>query len=116
RTILFCDLERPLKYRWAARFNRWFSRVVMTAAASPNQEGDQVGLVSRLFRISWVVGQYRRHLKRWNKTVYHVVRAALIIGVIALIIFIYNLGSGPAPRHCSRPGCGTTTVMCPPEC
>ncbi|HLU20536.1 MAG TPA: aspartyl/asparaginyl beta-hydroxylase domain-containing protein [Pusillimonas sp.] len=88
RTILFCDLERPLKYRWAARFNRWFSRVVMTAAASPNQEGDQVGLVSRLFRISWVVGQYRRRLKRWNKTVYHVVRAALIIGVIALIIFI----------------------------
>ena len=88
RTILFCDLERPLKYGWAARFNRWFSRVVMTAAASPNQEGDQVGLVSRLFRFSWVVGQYRRRLKRWNKTVYHLVRAALVIGVIALIILI----------------------------
>src|SRR5690554_282661 len=88
RTILFCDLERPLKYRWAARFNRWFSRVVMTAAASPNQEGDQVGLVSRLFHISWVAGQYRRRLKRWNKTVYQLLRAALIIGVIALIIFI----------------------------
>lgn len=88
RTILFCDLERPLKYNWAARFNRWFSRVVMTAAASPNEEGDQVGLVSRLFRVSWVVGQYRRRLKRWNKTVYHLVRAALIIGVIALIILI----------------------------
>ena len=88
RTILFCDLERPLKYRWAARFNRWFSRVVMTAAASPNQEGDQVGLVSRLFHVSWVVGQYRRRLKRWNKTVYHIVRAALIVGVVALIVFI----------------------------
>lgn len=88
RTILFCDLERPLKYGWAARFNHWFSRVVMTAAASPNQEGDQVGLVSRLFHVSWVVGQYRRRLKRWNKTVYHLVRAALIVGVVALIIFI----------------------------
>lgn len=88
RTILFCDLERPLKYTWATRFNRWFSRVVMTAAASPNQEGDQVGLVSRLFHVAWIVGQYRRRLKRWNKTVYQLVRAALIIGVIALIIFI----------------------------
>lgn len=88
RTILFCDLERPLKYAWAERFNRWFSRVVMTAAASPNQEGDQVGLVSRLFHISGVVGQYRRRLKRWNKTVYQLLRAALIVGVIALIIFI----------------------------
>lgn len=88
RTILFCDLERPLKYGWASRFNRWFSRVVMTAAASPNEEGDQVGLVSRLFRFSWVVGQYRRRLKRWNKTVYHLVRAALIIGIIGLIIVI----------------------------
>lgn len=88
RTILFCDLERPLKYRWAARFNRWFSRVVMTAAASPNQEGDQVGLVSRLFHVSWVVGQYRRRLKRWNRTVYHLLRAALILGIIALLILI----------------------------
>jgi len=88
RTILFCDLERPLKYGWARRFNRWFSRVVMTAAASPNQEGDQVGLVSRLFHVSWLAGQYRRRLKRWNRTVYQIVRAALIIGVIALIIYI----------------------------
>ena len=88
RTILFCDLERPLKYSWATRFNRWFSRVVMTAAASPNQEGDQVGLVSRLFRVSHTVGQYRRRLKRWNRTVYQLVRAALVIGFIALIVFI----------------------------
>lgn len=88
RTILFCDLERPLKYGWASRFNHWFSRVAMTAAASPNEEGDQVGLISRLFRISHTVGQYRRRLKRWNRTVYQIVRAALIIGVIALIIFI----------------------------
>jgi len=47
-----------------------------------------VGLVSRLFRFSAVVGQYRRRFKRWNKTVYQLVRAALVIGVIALIIFL----------------------------
>ena len=31
---LFCDVERPLKYRWATAFNRWFSRNVMAAAAA----------------------------------------------------------------------------------
>lgn len=88
RTILFCDLERPLKYTWAQRFNQWFSKVVMTAASSPNEEGDQLGLVNRLFRISWVLGQYRRRLKRWNRTVYQIVRVLSIAAVIALIIFI----------------------------
>ncbi|SHI18646.1 aspartyl/asparaginyl beta-hydroxylase domain-containing protein [Pollutimonas bauzanensis] len=88
RTILFCDLERPLKYRWAQRFNSWFSRVFMTAASSPNQAGDQLGLVNKLFHISWLMGQYRRRLKRWNRTVYQILRVLLIIAVIALIIYI----------------------------
>ena len=35
RIILFCDVERPLKWRWAEAFNRWFGRVVMSAASSP---------------------------------------------------------------------------------
>src|SRR3546814_441790 len=56
RTILFCDLERPLKYHWAQRFNRWFSRVFMTAASSPNQDGDQTGLVNKLFFVAWKMG------------------------------------------------------------
>lgn len=43
RIILFCDIERPMKYRWAAAFNRWFSRNVMAAAGSPNDAGDKTG-------------------------------------------------------------------------
>lgn len=88
RTILFCDVERPLKYGWAQRFNRWFSKVFMTAASSPNDAGDQTGLVNRLFRISWVMGKYRRRLKQWNRTVYQIVRVLLILAAIALFIAI----------------------------
>ncbi len=88
RTILFCDLERPLKYRWAENFNRWFSRVFMTAASSPNRDGDQLGLVNKLFHVSWLMGQYRRRLKRWNRTVYQILRVVLIAAVLALIIYI----------------------------
>jgi beta-hydroxylase len=60
----------------------------MTAAASPNETGDQVGLVSKLFRISFYAGQYRRRFKAWNKTVYKVTKVALIIGLAALIYYI----------------------------
>ncbi len=88
RTILFCDVERPMRYGWAGRFNRWFSRVFMSAGSSPNQEGDETGWVNRIFHVSWVLGQYRRRLKRWNRAVYELVRWALIIGIVLLIIYI----------------------------
>ena len=88
RIILFCDVERPLRYRWAQAFNKWMGRKVMTAASSPNEEGDKTGLINKLFYVVWVAGQYRRKLKNWNRTVYRLTRAALIIGVVALIIYI----------------------------
>ena len=34
RIILFCDVERPLKYRWVQALNRWFARRVIAASAS----------------------------------------------------------------------------------
>lgn len=88
RVILFCDVERPMRYRWMGAFNRWFGRTVMTAAASPNETGDQVGLVSKLFRISFYAGQYRRRFKAWNKTAYNITRVALVIALIAFVIWI----------------------------
>jgi beta-hydroxylase len=47
-----------------------------------------VGGVSKLFQISWTMGQYRRRFKAWNKTAYQVTRVALVVGIIALIYFI----------------------------
>lgn len=88
RVILFCDVERPMRYRWMGAFNRWFGRTVMTAAASPNETGDQVGLVSKLFRISFYAGQYRRRFKAWNKTAYNITRVLLVIALAAFIYWI----------------------------
>ncbi|WP_306397565.1 lipid A hydroxylase LpxO [Telluria beijingensis] len=88
RVILFCDVERPMRYRWMGAFNRWFGRTVMTAAASPNETGDQVGLVSKLFRISFYAGQYRRRFKAWNKTAYNITRVALVVALIAFIVWL----------------------------
>jgi beta-hydroxylase len=88
RLILFCDVERPMRYRWAQGINRWLGRTLMTAAASPNETGDQIGLVSKLFKISFITGQYRRRFKAWNKTAYKLTKFGLVAGVAAAIIFL----------------------------
>jgi len=88
RLILFCDVERPMRFGWMQAINRWLGRTMMTAAASPNETGDQTGLVSKLFRISFVLGQYRRRYKAWNKTAYKATKVALIVGLAALIYYI----------------------------
>ncbi|GGC06859.1 lipid A hydroxylase LpxO [Pseudoduganella buxea] len=88
RIILFCDIERPMRFRWAQAINRFLGKTMMTAAASPNETGDQVGLVSKLFRVSFYAGKYRRRFKAWNKTVYKITKIALIVGVAALIYYI----------------------------
>ena len=88
RIILFCDVERPMRFRWAQGINRWLGRTLMTAASSPNEAGDQTGLVSKLFKISFVMGQYRRRYKAWNKTAYKVTKFGLIIGLVAAIYYI----------------------------
>jgi beta-hydroxylase len=88
RIILFCDIERPMRFRWSGALNRWLGKTMMTAASSPNEDGDQVGLVSKLFRISFAMGQYRRRFKAWNKTAYRVAKVALIAATAALIVFV----------------------------
>ncbi|MBY0239488.1 MAG: lipid A hydroxylase LpxO [Burkholderiaceae bacterium] len=88
RIILFCDVERPMRFGWAQAINRFLGRTLMTAASSPNETGDQTGLVSKLFKISFYMGQYRRRFKAWNKTAYKVTKFGLIIGLAAAIIFL----------------------------
>lgn len=40
RIILFCDIERPMKWRWAQAVNHWVGTTLMSAASSPNDEND----------------------------------------------------------------------------
>jgi len=85
RIILLCDVERPMKYGWATAVNRWFARVILTAASSPNETGDQEGGISKIFVFFWVVGQYRRALKKFSKPLYLLIKLGLIASVAYLI-------------------------------
>ncbi len=85
RIILFCDIERPMRFAWAQAVNRFLAKHIVTAASSPNEAGDQTGLINRLFHYAWTVGQYRRRFKRWNKTMYQITRIVLIVLVCVAI-------------------------------
>lgn len=82
RIILFCDVERPMKYRWAAALNRWFSRTVMAAAASPNDERDRTGGINRAFGYLYRVREFGKWIKARNKPVYYVLKWAILGGIV----------------------------------
>ena len=44
RIILFCDVERPMKYGFMTAINRWVSHHIVKASATQNMEGEDVGV------------------------------------------------------------------------
>ncbi|PHY07800.1 MAG: lipid A hydroxylase LpxO [Alcaligenaceae bacterium] len=89
RIILFCDIERPLKWAWAERFNHWFGRVWMAAANSPNDvSSDQTGFINKLTHYHWQVDQKRRAFKKTNRTLYKLTKFFLLASALGLFIYI----------------------------
>ncbi|WP_051464757.1 lipid A hydroxylase LpxO [Carnimonas nigrificans] len=88
RLIFFCDVERPMKYRWAAAFNRWFSNTVMKAAASPNDDNDRTGGINRAFKYLYKIRGKGKELKKFNQPLYQLVKWVIFLIPLALFIFI----------------------------
>ncbi|MNP45121.1 Aspartyl/Asparaginyl beta-hydroxylase [compost metagenome] len=88
RIILFCDIERPMKYRWAAAFNRWFSANVMSAAGAPNETGDKVGGINRLFGRIYKIRLHGKQLKKRNRKLYYLEKWAIFGGLLAVFVLI----------------------------
>ena len=88
RLILFCDIERPMRYRWAQAVNHWVGRHLVAAASAPNEAGDRVGVINRLFFIAHAAGQYRRRFKNWNKPLYQITRVLLVAAVVGLFVLL----------------------------
>ena len=43
RIVLFCDIERPMRFRFAQAINHWIGTHVLSAASSPNEASDPTG-------------------------------------------------------------------------
>ncbi|SEF12799.1 beta-hydroxylase [Burkholderia sp. WP9] len=86
RIILFCDIERPMKYGWAQKLMNTVGGFLMRAATSPNEIGDRTGGLNRAFYYIYAVRRAGKSLKAWNRTVYYVAKWGLF-GAITLAIF-----------------------------
>jgi beta-hydroxylase len=88
RIILFCDVERPLQYAWASAFNRWFSRTVMAAAGSPNDDNDKTGGINRFFSKVYKIRLRGKQLKKRNRKLYYLEKWGIFAALILLFIWI----------------------------
>jgi beta-hydroxylase len=88
RLILFCDVERPM---WgpAAAINRWVMRHIMRATATQNVEGERVGAINRAFGGIFAVKEAGQRLKAWNRKLYYALKYAVILVVLALLLWPY---------------------------
>jgi len=89
RIILFCDVERPMRFRWAQRVNYWIGRYLVSAASAPNSEADKTGVLNRLFKYWGYLHEAGRRLKAWNSRVYYAVKWTLFAILIILIFHLY---------------------------
>jgi beta-hydroxylase len=87
RFILFCDIERPMKYRWAQSVMSTVGDCLMRAAASPNETCDRTGGFNHAFRYVYSMRLASKRLKAWNRTVYYVVKWTLVGGVVLAIFW-----------------------------
>ena len=87
RIILFCDVERPLKYRWVQALNRWFARGVIAAGVSPNMDGDRTGALNRAFAYFYKVRLYAKRVRKTRKKLYYTIKFSSIALVLIVILW-----------------------------
>jgi beta-hydroxylase len=87
RIILFCDIERPMKYRWAQAANNAIGGFLMRAAASPNEIGDRTGGLNRAFKYLYAVRRVGKRIKAWNRQVYYVIKWTLFAAIAAVLLW-----------------------------
>lgn len=86
RTILFCDVGRPMKYGFMSAINRWVSHHIVKASATQNVDGENVGVLNKLFGKLYEIHLASRKVKEWNRNVYYTLKYSLKAVVLGLIM------------------------------
>jgi beta-hydroxylase len=86
RIILFCDVERPMKYRPLTAINRYVSHHIVKASATQNVDGERVGVLNKVFAWLYEIHLAGRRVKQWNRKVYYALKYSLTIAVLGLIV------------------------------
>ncbi len=87
RLIFFCDMDRPLKYRWATAFNHWVGKHIVAAAASPNCDGDKTGGINKAFGLLYKIRERSKRIKEQSRFRYYL-EQWLLLALVVWIIWI----------------------------
>jgi beta-hydroxylase len=85
RIILFCDVERPMKFGFMTAMNRWVSEHLVKASASQNEEGEKVGIINKAFSYLYQLHAAGQRMKARNYHAYYALKYATV-GLIAMAI------------------------------
>jgi beta-hydroxylase len=82
RVILFCDIERPVRFAPLAWVNRWFASHIMAASASQNEVGERIGGINRFFQVAYRARLKAKELKASHRRLYYLLKWVLVFGSI----------------------------------
>jgi beta-hydroxylase len=85
RIILFCDVERPLRNRIMRRVNRFMKRHVIKESGTQNLDHERVGVLNKIFAFVYQFRVMGKRLKQKNRTLYYVLKWALLGGILYAI-------------------------------
>jgi len=88
RIILFCDVERPLRWRLATTVNRWVIRRLGPTSAARNEPGEPLGLINTIAAAYYPVQTALRRFKDAHRRVYYAVKFALLAAAVAALFLV----------------------------
>jgi beta-hydroxylase len=88
RLVLLCDVERPMRFRWAQSVNHFFGKMLTSAMNPPNTIPGRSGLAGLLLGVPRAIGRCRRGLRAWSMVAY---KATVVASVTALALLLYAL-------------------------
>ena len=87
RLILFCDVERPLRFAPLRWFNHLVGATLMRGLRTRNVPGEEIGAVSKLFSLIYPIRVFGKRVKNTSKPLYYISKYAIVLLVLYLIIF-----------------------------
>src|SRR5579883_1260344 len=82
RVILFCDIDRPLRWRWLERLNHRVGAFMGRITSSPNTDNEPIGFLNRLYALSQ---RNRERSKRFKHANPRLFRAMKFAGIVVLL-------------------------------
>ncbi len=90
RIILFCDIVRPMRNRFASAVSGLFVRKIMRTTATKNVDGEKIGLLNRAFGYVYPLRKLAKTFKsKVSKPCYYTLKFTLLAGLVLLMFWVF---------------------------